>query len=810
MELNLKEHELILEVSGNSCLGSRGDFILGYRIEYPEKYSLSEEDLSNIQNLWHNMLKNLPEGTIVVKTDIYLKKGFCTQQLPSKTYFQKITNQHFEGRNFIDHSGYIFFVFTGLDTIRNNSIKNPFILPKAEKIAKEDEKLENFKTEIAQATTFINRSPYISFSELTETGITNLYRFWFGGFNPDYVTDIEFSLKTMKTEEKICGILSITNEKNLPEQVPVCIKDGSIDCKADNFHFYKNNLDNLSLTLNCNHIYNQVICIDSHQRHLSDFLANENTLRGARFLSYSNGTAATKLGKYLSEIQDDSDFHYVRANNSVIFWSDDKNSFRHTKDTLMSVFRESNIKPYYPTGTQLKNLLYNSFFTNVSCLDNNSLYLSDLRVPITFFVNSTNYKNDNEGILLNDRIHNIPVMFDFWDRKKKNLQSRNFIIMAPTGGGKSVTNQHILRQLIEDNVIVVIVDLGDSYVKFSKLLPPEDVVYFKYQEGQPIGLNPFAYDGELTADRIEEVCEFVWTLIKRDQIATEEEKTSLRKIVTQYYSACIATGDNNYHWCNFYNFVKGNQDSLNLALEIPEDEKYFNLRQLLHNGSEFMPGGSYYFLFDDRNNQAQENFRRKKLILFELSSVQDNKMLLNIMLLSITSATRKAIWNDKTTRGVVFFDEFAKQLEFPSVLDKVKFYAQAIRKQEGALGLILQSINQLPDTPAAKTILDNNETFLFLNMSSKAYSDTATRLKLNNHVEAQLNSLANNFSGTPGYSEIFILRNKKQNVFRIELPKPILYAYNTEGAVHEEMMRRYEITGNMETVITEMLNEKLL
>lgn len=807
MELNLKENELILKIKDNSVLSAIGDYILGYKITYPEKFSLAKEDYGKIHNLWHNTLKNLPTGCIIVKDDLYLKKGFDTSTYPHATFFQKVTNNHFEGRNYLQHTGYIFFIWTGLNTLRNESIKNPFIFPRAT-ASGENESLNNFIVQIDQAKSFINRSNILELTDLTEDEVLSYYQFYFGGFNSDYVTDTAFNSKSLKSAEKTCGIFALTNERNLPDYVDNCTVDSRILCKSDEFVFYKNDLDELGLTLDCNHLYHQIIFIDDHKSHIATFENQRRELMGSRKFSPSNESGLKKMDDYFTELSSDSDFRYVRANNSVLFWADKESEFNQIKNTIAAIFRENNIKPYYPTGVRLKNLFYNSFFTNVSLLDNNSLYLADLRVPIAYFVNTSNYRSDAEGILLNERLYNVPVRFDFWDKKKKNLQSRNFIIVAPTGSGKSVTFEHIARQLLEDGVILVIIDLGGSYVKFSKLLPQDDVAYFRYKEGQPIGLNPFAYSGELTADRIDEVCEFIWTLVKREQIANEEEKTSLRKIVSHYYTLASVTGDTNFHWFTFYNFVKNNRDNLCTVLEIPES--YFNMEQFLHNGSEFLPGGSYHFLFDDKEVQAKENFKGKRLILFELDDVKDNRMLLNIMLLSISSAINKAIWCDKTNRGIVFFDEFAKQMEFPAVLDKVKFYSQAIRKQEGALGLILQSVNQFPETPPAKTILDNSETLIFLNMSTKGYKDTVSRLELGKHVEAQLNSMSNNYAGFPAYSELFIYRKSIKNVYRIELPKPIFYVYQTEGATHEEMMRRYEKIGNMETVVEQMMNENIL
>ena len=79
---------------------------------------------------------------------------------------------------------------------------------------------------------------------------------------------------------------------------------------------------------------------------------------------------------------------------------------------------------------------------------------------LCLFINNTNYKSDATGIIFNDREHNIPVLKDVWDERKKRIKARNFAIFAPTGEGKSFLANNILRQYFESGVRLVIIDLG--------------------------------------------------------------------------------------------------------------------------------------------------------------------------------------------------------------------------------------------------------------------------------------------------------------------------------------------------------------
>ena len=56
----------------------------------------------------------------------------------------------------------------------------------------------------------------------------------------------------------------------------------------------------------------------------------------------------------------------------------------------------------------------------------------------------------------NDRIYQIPLKKDIWDAKKKRIPARNGIVVASTGGGKSVLTLNIVQQLIEQGYICLL------------------------------------------------------------------------------------------------------------------------------------------------------------------------------------------------------------------------------------------------------------------------------------------------------------------------------------------------------------------
>jgi conjugal transfer ATP-binding protein TraC len=171
-----------------------------------------------------------------------------------------------------------------------------------------------------------------------------------------------------------------------------------------------------------------------------------------------------------------------------------------------------------------------------------------------------------------------------------------------------------------------------------------------------------------------------------------------------------------------------------------------------------------------------------------------------VMLKLIKSAIQRTIWRNKAERGIILFDEFAKQLKFENVLESVEFYYQAIRKQNGAIGIILQSINQLPNNSTSASILENTQVIYSLR-NEKGYEELQKRLSLSSHDLNQLKSIRNNLTGSRKYTEMFIKIGKESNIFRLEVPKEVYAAYLTDGNESETIMKLYDEHQDMEKAI---------
>ncbi|MGV8815892.1 MAG: VirB4 family type IV secretion system protein, partial [Gelidibacter sp.] len=569
---------------------------------------------------------------------------------------------------------------------------------------------------------------------------------------------------------------------------------------SDDFVFHQGFIDGLGLTLNENHIVNQILYLDDKQkwRKLLDKKIEE--LNKSSNFGSQNKVVLGKIQHILDQINADDSSRIIRGHLNIVYWAKELTELDRITSKINTEFKELDIIPYFPRGEERKNYILNSYCCFSSNFSNNDLYVTDLKHALCLFINNTNYKSDPTGIIFNDREHNIPVLKDVWDEGKKRIKARNFAIFAPTGEGKSFLANNILRQYFESGVRLVIIDLGGSYTKFAKLYP-EQYTVLRYESGKNLGINPFYISdiSDLAPERLEDLSVFLFELFASDLKVTKAQSVSVKKILRHYYDST----SENHSLEGFYDFIEKNQKDLLDTLKIHPD--YFNVTSFLHVMSEYVGDGLYSFLFEVSEDQTYK-IEDKRLIVFELDEVKDNKEILSVMLKLIKSAIQRTIWKNRAEKGIILFDEFAKQLKFDNVLESVEFYYQAIRKQNGAIGIILQSINQLPNNSVSASILENTQVIYSLN-NEKGYTELVKRLNLSSHDLNQLKSIKNNLSGARKYTEMFIKIGKESNIFRLEVPKEVYAAYLTDGQENAAIMAIYEKTNNMELAIKEFTSK---
>ncbi len=796
-KINFSAYHPILSIENHIVFANNGNVVLCYKTELPEIYSLSEKDFEDLHGSWFQVFKSLPISTVIHKQDIYKKSNYKADKLPNESFLEKATYHHFKGRECLTHESYLFFVLPLDKALNASKFTNPF--RKVEKgIHKQlDHHVKEFIASVNDTVSFINNSRKVSLRPLKENEILALTSAYFNGFNEGFDTDIQLKKSAIEIGDNHFDVLAVNSELCFGDVVQSSKTNDKFT--SDDFVFHQGFIDGLGLNLNENHIINQIIYLDDKHkwRKLLDKKIEE--LSKSSNFGTQNKVIQKKIEAIVAKINEDDSSRIIRGHLNVTFWSSEAEQLSHIASKIKTEFKELDIVPYYPKGEERKHYFLNSYCCFTSNFSNDDLYVTDLKHALCLFINNSNYKSDEQGIIFNDRQYNIPVLKDVWDEQKKRIKARNFAIFAPTGEGKSFLANNILRQYFELQVRLVIIDLGGSYSKFAKLYP-DDHIILRYEQGKNLGINPFyiSNEADLTPERLEDLSIFLLELLAESKVSKAKE-VAIKKVLLYYYKHIRSS----HSIASLYQFVDNKKDTLIQEMKIQEE--HFSVYNFLHILSEYVDDGLYSFLFSISEDQTYK-IEDKRMIVFELDEVKDNKEILSVMLKLIKSAIQRTIWRNRSERGIILFDEFAKQLKFDNVLESVEFYYQAIRKQNGAIGIILQSINQLPHNSTSASILENTQVIYSLR-NEKGYEELQKRLNLSSHDLNQLKSIRNNLTGDRKYTEMFIKIGKESNIFRLEVPKEVYAAYLTDGKESDRIMQVYERTNNMEEAIKTFIKQ---
>lgn len=808
--IRLNKYSPIINISKNVTHGNNLDVIASYKVELDEIHTLSENVLDSRFNSFYSAIKTMPIGTLFYKQDFIIRQKYNTDNWNEKGFINKEYKKHFNNRDCYEHICLIHIVLNNKGSIlKNENIKNPF-----KPIPKFDIDLNNSAViqllrDAERVMNFIAKSSHYKISKLTAEEIEEITNRYFNGMVDNQYSDTIQNSDNYKIGDRLINAYCIKSNKQFIEnEYTNAVTD--IKYTTTLGKFIKPIAQDLLYLKNADVIYNQLISIENHLEIRKSIRELKTNFEKAGKMNVDFDNTVENLSKLDNELSEDNKIQFVRCHFNVILLADSDNDMVQAQSEITDALTALNIKPYMPKGNMLANIFNNSFFSNVSNLDIDSTFTTDLQHALCLLNYEMPYRSDEKGILFTTRF-NVPCKRDTWDEQKKRIKARNFMIVAPTGEGKSNLAQHKLISLYfeDEKNVIVICDLGNSFEKLAYLFPNE-CVFIRYKEGYSLGINPFSWygEGEPTKDFFQDLIGFLEIPYKRGAKLTEEENVSLTKILQFYYSQ-IPTG----HDINqFYTFIDRAREQLLEALEIPVDDlKYFDLKQFLHNCGEFVNGGKMSFLFDTNKSSEQYDIQNKRFVVFEFDEAKDNPTLLAMLLQLKDNIIQRLIWSDRTTKGIVFYDEVAKFFNFPLVYSSICYSAQTMRKYEASIGMALQSPTQLPLDPDninnTLALIKNTQLFYCL-PDPKGYDAHKEILKFSDNRIYLLNSIKSDFKNTPSFSELVLCIGDDEWILRLEIPKNVLLVYQTDGAEHVEVIRLYKQFGTMERAIEEYFKIK--
>ena len=284
-------------------------------------------------------------------------------------------------------------------------------------------------------------------------------------------------------------------------------------------------------------VFNQVIQIPRQRKLLRKLQAKAK--RHGSMPDPSNRIARADIEEVLDRLAVDSTMLVYCNFNIMVSCPPDKvtpvTSFLETK------LYECGIMPSRTAYNQLE-LFMDSFPGNGYAFNPDyDLFLTLSDAALCFFFKEhlkesedtplTTYYTDRQGL---------PVCIDITGKegKRKMTDNANFFCIGPSGSGKSFHMNSVVRQLLEQNTDVVMVDTGDSYEGICGYYKG---TYIAYSKEKPISMNPFKVTKEEYELNFGEKKNFLKSLIflifKGNAFPTKIEDMLINQTIVEYYEA---------------------------------------------------------------------------------------------------------------------------------------------------------------------------------------------------------------------------------------------------------------------------------
>ncbi|MGI4743110.1 MAG: TraG family conjugative transposon ATPase [Janthinobacterium lividum] len=787
----LESKQPIYKVENDCLISKNGDVTVAYRLELPEVFSQSNEELESLHSIFVKGVRLFPNYTTLHKQDWFVRDTYAPDFKQERTMLQHSYESHFYERPFLNHHCFLYITKTSSGRENWNSLSS--LLSRSKIVPKEmmDEKvLTTFFNSVGQFIRLIEEAG-ITCTQLTDEDICGAEADEETG-TPERVgllekylaldlsdsapmVDIDFS-NGLKVGGKFCQCYSLGNLDDLPAYLETDVKYDKLS--TDKIPFFIGFAAPVGLLLNCNHIYNQYLFVDDHAKTVKMFEKKRNNLNSLSLYSRENAINKEFYDRYLNEAVSDQR-QCVRAHANVLVWSEQEAEIKELRDLTSAAITKMDCRPRENT-VDVGGLFWAGIPGNAGDFPSEESFYTFIEQACCLWNVETNYRDSPStfGIKLSDRLTGKPVHVDMSELPMETglIGNRNKFVLGASGSGKSFFTNRMVRQYHEQGAHVLLVDVGDSYKGLCQL---RGGVYYEYLEHQPMSFNPFFVVGRPDVEKRESLKTLLVTLWKReDERVSQAEYVSLSTALTDYYTMLDNTPSVRPSFNTFYEFLYGPFKAY-LEKEKVRDQD-FDLTNFLYVLKPFYRGGEYdYLLNSDKDlNLVQETF-----IVFELDNIKDHPILFPVVTLIIMDTFIAKMRTLKGIKKVILIEEAWKAITKAGMAEYIKYLFKTVRKFDGEAIVVTQEIDDIVGNPIVKdTIVMQSDCRILLDLNKfiKRFDEIQRMMGLSDKEKSQVLSINLNRRPGPKYKEVWIsLGGKESKVYGVEASPEEYATYTT-------------------------------
>jgi conjugal transfer ATP-binding protein TraC len=793
----------IYQFNSDKVIFKDGRVGVGFDVVSAEMESWTEVEYEMVNTALLGILRTLPAGTVVQKTDIYYDRPY-REDKTQQTYFEGKMNKHFFERQVLFHRSVLFLSFspTGVKAVTRTNALNALAVRAGETVIKNPfsglaETLEIAERAAAEFAQALGNLGGLQLKRLKQEPIRNLFL--------QYI-NLDFDGQPTRAEREISntpGTLSL-GEYNL--NVVSMVGQGS-DAHAavkNGYGVTSPMLFPLTHFLQCPHILTQAFLIQDTKAELKS-LDNDKKLNNSlsKLATQDNLLRVLEIDEFTAEVRAGNK-QVVSLHLSCMLWDFNDQTRKENIEKTTGAFRamfgaESVVESY---------LTYPLFFSLMpGCA---------YQIPDRWFTTSadraacymhwtTTYRPDPKGEFFCDRFRNL-VQVNLFNTA---LDNQNALVIGPSGSGKSYTFGSIIVQRYEKGARQIIIDIGGSYRNVVQSLNGADFenTYFEYDPQTPIEFNPFLLPREggdagawmYNDEKLNFHLALLSAIWKGGGSLDKSERTILGRFLKKYYEYLNAkenrgqTDEEYPGMQGFFEYVRHYDWEMQQVPETPDgkealrrqyavDMGYIQIQNFLLNIGEFTTGGRYEKVLNARRDKDLSEHR---LICFDLAKVKMDPTLYPVVGMLITELALDLFRKFPDDVKYIALDEAWALLA--GVLSEfiVSMY-RTIRKTNGSITIITQGISEIVESSIGDALINNSSTKIILRHSNP---DSLKKLQAPLGFTAHEMDLVRSCREGVGFREFFIKQGTKGKIFALEA-SPQLDAILSSKPVERNYLNR--------------------
>lgn len=447
-----------------------------------------------------------------------------------------------------------------------------------------------------------------------------------------------------------------------------------------------------------------------------------------------------------------------------------------------------------PSTLKYPNQLANSFLDEAVCFSNlEGAY--------------TQYQT---GLVLADT-KGAPVVVDviFEPRKREIISNNNWVIIGPTGTGKSVFTNKFVSSYLPQDFFFFVIDIGGSYKTLASLYG-EKARYIELDpEGKNLSFNPFLIDMvdpqndpehrlEDELNTLIELLFIAWNPNNDLHVRDENSTQTFRNLLYEFYTDRYKKRLRYVNFDSFYAFLEKKQETAAI------DTDFLNIKSFLHVTKRYLSSEPYGYLFNGEKNIF--DYRGLSMIVFELEKiVEQSRTIFRLITFMLINMATSIINNATYLMKFLWLDEAWRLLEAAEFELFIKQQFKTIRKKGGGVGVITQEVIDIVGATSGANIIGSSGSFAYLPHEGKESQliDHQRELSLSDENLSLILSMQNQ-----NHEVAIIQGGEPGRIFKVQLSPEELAAFNSTKhnvARRQELIRKY--SGNVPLAIKEYISE---